>query len=268
MKILVCIKQVIDTDIARPEPAGKWLGEDMSTPFRMNIYDEYALEEALLIKDGIPGTEIHAITVGPCRAAQVVKRAISKGATEGIHICCDKLPLPPRETADRIAAYAIEHGFDLIFSGVMSEDAMQSQVGPMVAARLSLPCVVASNGVTVDASKGAVTVVSELEGMLTQTVTVRLPALITVQSSVARPRYPSLSGILTAKEKRIRTIETGGLAEIALHEEYGVLAYPPLTAKGIIIDGESAEKADRLLTILHERSLLKCIAPGPGDERP
>lgn len=100
MKILVCIKQVINSDSQLYlSPEANWLQEDNDTSFRMNSYDECALEEALLLKERIPGTEIHAISVGPERATQVIRRAFSKGVDYGVHIRSDKTPLSALEAA-------------------------------------------------------------------------------------------------------------------------------------------------------------------------
>ena len=260
MKILVCIKQVIDSDAPhRIATAGSWLKEDSGTPFRMNCYDEYALEEALILKDTIPGVEIHALTLGPDRAGQVISRALSKGADEGIHLRCNRLPLAAFETATAIAAYAQGHNFDLILAGVMSEDAMQCQVGPMLAALLDIPCAVAVIKTAVAPEERSVSVVSELEGMLAESVTIKLPAVLTIQSGENRPRYPSLSNILRAKQKIVRTIDVTELTAEP-RQEFGPLTYPPAATKGIILSGGLAEKAEQLLTILQERSLLNSSA--------
>ena len=257
MKILVCIKQVIDTD-SQPHlsPEAGWLQEDCGCSYRMNSYDEYALEEALLLKEKIPNTEIHVISVGPDRVTQTIKRALSKGADYGVHIRCDKAPLPAFETASCIAGYAREKTFDLILAGVMSEDAMQCQVGPLLAALLSVPCAVSVVAADLAAGDRFMTVHSELEGMLKEEIRVTLPAVITIQTGGNRPRYPSLSNILRAKEKVIVTVDAEELPVTNPRAEYLPLAYPAVSAKGVILTGTREEKAEQLLNILHERSLL------------
>ena len=256
MKILVCIKQVINTEgpIALA-PGERWLRESGDACYHMNSYDEYALEEALLLKDSIPGVEIHTLSVGPERVTRVVRQALSKGADQGIHLRCDKLPLSALETANYIAQYARNQAFDLVLAGVMSEDAMQCQVGPLLAALLSLPCAVSVTAIEL-ADGGRITVRSELEGMLTEKIVLPLPAVVTVQSGGNIPRYPSLSNIMRAKEKTIRTIDTGDMAAAAPHEEFLPLAYPAAAIKGTILTGTRDEKAEQLLDILHGRSLL------------
>ena len=257
MKILVCIKQVIDNDSTLyPSPQAEWLLEDSDSSYRMNSYDEYALEEALLLKERIPGTVIHVISVGPERVTQIIRRAFSKGADYGVHIHSDKTPLSALETASDIACYAGENAFDLILTGVMSEDAMQCQVGPLLAALLSLPCAVSVVAANLVAGDKCVTVHSELEGMMTEKIIVSLPAVLTIQTGGNKPRYPSLSNILRAKEKVIVSLDAEGISAVDPREEFLPLAYPAVSAKGVVLTGTREEKAEQLLNILHERSLL------------
>lgn len=267
MKILVCIKQVMDLDLRqKPEPEGVWLRETSDTLFRMNRYDEYALEQALALKDRNPDTVIHALTVGPDRAASVIGRALSMGADEGIHLRCARPLLSAMETAGAIAAYAGQLGFDLILTGVMSEDAMQCQVGPMLAKLLTIPCAVAVTSTTLPSEESLLPVVSELEGMRSEKITVTLPALLTIQSSENRPRYPSLSNILRAKGKNLQSLEIGDPELLTPRQEFTDLDYPPRATKGVVLEGERDEKAGQLLTILHERSLLRVISTvGQGE---
>lgn len=257
MKILVCIKQVIDTDgELHFAPGARWLREDGDASYRMNRYDEHALEEALLLKERIPGVVIYVLSVGPDRVTQVIRRALSKGADHGIHVRCDKAPLSAQETASCIAHYAGNEAFDLILAGVMSEDAMQCQTGPLLAALLSRPCAVSVVSASLGTGERFVTVDSELEGMLTERVAVSLPALLTIQSGGNTPRYPSLSNILKAREKTFLTLEAGDMPATHPREEFLALAYPVATTKGVVLTGSREEKAERLLGILHERALL------------
>lgn len=257
MKILVCIKQVIASDSQLSlSPEADWLQEESDTSYRINSYDEYALEEALILKESIPGTEIHAISVGPERVTHVIRQAFSKGADYGVHIRSDKTPLSALETASYIARYAEEKDFDLILAGVMSEDAMQCQVGPLIAALLSLPCAVSVVASSLTAGDQFITVHSELEGIMTEKIRVSLPAVLTIQTGGNRPRYPSLSNILRAKEKVIVTLDAEGMSADAPREEFLPLAYPAVSAKGVVLAGTREEKAEQLLNIFHEKSLL------------
>jgi electron transfer flavoprotein beta subunit len=257
MKILVCMKQVTDTD-ASPEfdPGSSWVKENPSTAFRMNRFDEYALEAALLLKDKDPATEVHVLSVGPGRVVQVLRNALSRGADIGIHVRCDEPWLSALETASHIASFAGNKGYDLLFTGVMSEDAMQGQVGPLVAALLVFPCAVSVVELEIAPDKTFLLVESELEGGLKEKVSLQLPALVTVQTGSQRPRYPSLSNILKAREKTIRTIASGALPQTEPREVHLPLSFPAPSTKGVVLTGTSEEKAGQLLTILTERGLL------------
>lgn len=255
MKILVCIKQVIDRDTRLEiEQSGLWPITGADSSFRISRFDELALEEALLLKDSNPAVEIHVLSVGPQRAAGAIGRALAKGADYGIHLLDDFPCLQAFETASRIAEYARGRGFDLILAGVMSEDAMQCQVGPMLATMLGLPCAVAV--VAMEAGDGKVLVESELEGGIRKKIAVPLPALLTIQSCGSQPRYPSLSNILKAREKTIHTLDMTGDGGGRNSVVFGPLTPPQMPVKGRILSGTSEEKAGLLLQILHERSLL------------
>lgn len=255
MKILVCMKQVMDTDAPlRWEPGDNRLSGDGRTEYRANRYDEYALEQALLIKDRMPETEINVLSLGPDRVTPMLARALSKGADEAIHLRSDPVPLSAFETAARIARYAVDEAFDLVLCGVMSEDAMQCQTGPLLAAILDLPCAVAVMSTEIGDNDKRVVVEAELEGGMRERIALPLPALLTIQTGETPPRYPSLTGILGAKSKRIRVVEEAAATEP--REEFLPLAFPPPSAKGMVLSGTPEEKAKRLLAILHERSLL------------
>jgi electron transfer flavoprotein beta subunit len=257
MKILVCMKQVIDTDASPELEAGSpWLRESSDTPFRVNRFDEYALEAALLLKDRDPNTAVHVLSVGPERVVQVVKGALSKGADVGIHVRCDMPWLSALETASYIASFARGQGYDLVFAGVMSEDAMQGQVGPLLAALLALSCAVSVVDLEIAPDETFLLVESELEGGLRERSSLMLPALVTVQTGSRRPRYPSLSNILKAREKTILTVASEGLPRSEPREVYLPLGFPAPSTKGVVLTGTSEEKAEQLLTILHERALL------------
>ncbi len=257
MKILVCIKQVVDMESPLNLKAGDLcLHESDALVYRMNRYDDYALEEALLLKERIAGVELHVVSIGPDRVTEVIKRALSKGADQGLHIRCVKAPLSALETATFIADYARDKAFTLILAGVMSEDSMQCQVGPLVAALLDLPCAVSVTALNYLAGERCITVASELEGLLSEKVVVALPAVLTIQTSEHTPRYPVLSKILRAKKMIIPTLDAGEMPAIRPREEFLPLAYPDVATKGQILHGTRDEKAEQLLNILHDRSLL------------
>jgi electron transfer flavoprotein alpha/beta subunit len=141
MKILVCVKQVRDPDgPIRIDGSGQAIAAAPDALFRMNRFDEFALEAALQIREEFPGTRIDALTAGPARAARTVRRALETGADEGIHLLLeDDACRTPFEIASLIGAFAHDRHYDLILTGVMAEDDMQAQVGPMLAEILGYP---------------------------------------------------------------------------------------------------------------------------------
>ncbi len=259
MKILVCIKQVCELDSPiRIEDHTGWIQTDVITGYKMNRLDEFAVEEAVLLKEAYPGANIDAITVGPDRSAEVIKRAIGMGADHGIHIVIQSEGhINPFTIASGIADYARDRHYNLIFTGVMSEDQMQAQVGPMIAACLSLPCATAVVRQQMAPDQQSIYVEREIEGGSRDTLQLQLPAVLTIQSGINTPRYPSLSNLLRANKQGLETIQAGNLARAALKERIVQVVYPEKLRSGIFLSGNQQEKAIRLLSLLRERALLR-----------
>lgn len=258
MRILVCVKQVPDTESPLSiDDTAIWIREDDRIAFRMNRYDEYALEEAVLIREALGQVTIDAISVGPARSAAVLKKSLEKGASNGIHIVRGTPGYcPPSVTAFLIVEYARANAYDLIFTGVMAEDDMHCQVGPLIAAGLGLPCAVSVVKESLNPGDRTVTVECEIEGGAVETVMLPMPCLLTIQSGINRPRYPSLSNVLRAKEQElVRILPEAYEAPLAAERALS-LSYPVRSARGTIIEGSTEEKAGTLLSLLHEKSLL------------
>ncbi|MDA3896876.1 MAG: electron transfer flavoprotein subunit beta/FixA family protein [Desulfobacteraceae bacterium] len=258
MKILVCIKAV-------PEPEhaicnGNVFPEvsvDDHTELRMNRFDEFAVEEAVLIKESFPGTIVNVITMGPENAVKTIKRAIGMGADKGIHILSDYHTACDAVAASScIAQVAQGKNHDLILCGIMSEDMMQFSVGPMLAQRLSLPWATSVIQTDIDPNHQKIRVERELEGGIKAIVEIDLPALLTIQSGINEPRYPSLSNLLRANKSRITTITADTLNQPELTCQTMGYSYPEKKRDGLIIEGTPQEKAETLLRILREKSLI------------
>ena len=258
MKILVCIKQVPDTDAdIEIDSVHGWILEDDRIAYRMNRYDEYALEEAILIREALGNVSVDVVSVGPERAIATLTKGIEKGADNGIHIVLpDDGYRPPTLIASLIADYAKKNNYDLILTGVMAEDDMQCQVGPLIAARLGLPCAVSVVKETMNEMTNGVSVDCELEGCIAETVILPLPCLLAIQSGINRPRYPSLSNVLRAREQKLEKIPAEYPPGQARSERLVSIAYPEETTKGTVLEGTPGEKAEKLLAILHEKALL------------
>jgi electron transfer flavoprotein beta subunit len=259
MKILVCIKQVVCSENSLElNPNGKWIQETDSTEFRMNRFDEYALEEALLIKEANPDVTIDVVSFGPDRVKHVVKKGLSKGADNGVHIFYEESGYcPPRKIAQQIADYAGKQSYDLILTGVMAEDDMLCQVGPMTAAFLSIPCAVSVVKEEIDMINRIITVQSEMESGKVEEVILSLPALLTIQTGINQPRYPSLSNIVRANSQELIVIKKTFREDPPDKETLLSIDYPAKSSKICILEGSAEEKAEQLLTIFHSKSLLK-----------
>ena len=258
MKILVCIKQVPDPEtIFKVEPAGGRVIPEGRLKSWMNRADESALEEALLIKESVSETVVDAITVGPGPAAQVLERAIGMGADTGVHIfVSDENISGPLKVASWISNYAIGKGYDLILAGVMGEDHMHGQVGPMLAELMNLPCATSVIAEKVDPAGVSVTVEREIEGGQRSVMEIILPAVLTFQTGGNEPRYPTLSNLMRAKNQRALVIPSEALPAVQGREKIVGADYPQKTRAGVFLEGTVKEKASRLLDILEKEALL------------
>jgi len=258
MKILVCVKQVPEAEIPiHIDDATGWIQKDAITEFKMNRLDEYAVEEALLIKESIAGTRIDVITAGPARCDEVVRRAIGMGADSGVHVQTTSDDYQsPYGIGAVIADFARGKNYALILTGAMSEDTMQGQVGPMLAARLGFSWATSVIFEKIASDKKAIYVEREIEGGHRDTLELKLPAVITIQSGINTPRWPSLSNLLRANSQELKKISISDPANLQQMEHLAELAYPQKSRAGLVLSGSLQEKTARLLTIFREKSLL------------
>jgi electron transfer flavoprotein beta subunit len=203
LKIAVCIKQVPTRDWQpRLNDAGTWIRDDAS--YEMNEPDAYALEEALRIREK-QGGEVVVCSAGPARVAQVLREALARGADRAVHVAADALAaVDASVTAASLAAAMADERFDLILTGLQSDDQGFAQTGVVLAERLGLP-----HGtiiMEVQPGDGTLRVKRELEGGWFQWVSMPLPAVLTIQSGINQLRYATLKGIMAAKKKEIRVV--------------------------------------------------------------
>lgn len=258
MRILVCVKQVPETDaVIEIDDDSRWVQAAGSGELKMNRYDESAVEEAIRIKETLPDTTVDILSVGPPRSETVIKRAIGMGADNGIHIVVEKKGcLDPFLTAFWIADSARKKNYDLILAGVMSEDAMQGMVGPLIAENLSLPCATAVIFTRLSPENSQVYVEREIEGGFREKLELHLPAVLTIQTSINTPRYPSLSNLLRANKMGLKTIDAAKLEQLAGRQVVVRVAYPRKLRNGVFLKGSQKEKAAQLLQILYEKSFV------------
>ncbi len=257
LKILVLVKQTPDAeaDVRIADDGGALLVREKD--WRMNRFDEFAVEEALRIREAFPGSSVDAVSVGPPRVVAVLRRALAMGVDEAFHVPYEGYQdVFPGVTASLIAVFARNNSYDLILAGVMSEDAMHAQTGPMVAEMLGIPCATAVVAEKISGEGGLITVERELEGGLREGLELPLPALIAVQSGINRPRYPALSHVLRSRSQPVTTVYADALPEPARYEQLAGLAIPAPSGKGVFLAGTAAEKAERLAGIFAERAFV------------
>lgn len=258
MKILVCVKQVMESESpVRIDDSGKWIAQSASIRFEMNPFDAYAVEEALLIKETIPGSIIHIITVGPDHSRDTLQRALGMGADEAIHILDNRMDYrPPSLTASWIADYAEDKGYDLILTGIMSADEMNGQTGPMIGQLLSIPCCTATLRTRIYPGQTHISVEREIEGGTRDMFDIGLPCVLTLQTGINSPRYPSLSMVLRARKKEIAVIPAGSFEKKDPGVMLKALHYPEKKNKGVFLNGTIENKVDQLIDILAKKALL------------
>jgi electron transfer flavoprotein beta subunit len=258
MKIMVCVKQVPESDAPiRIDADAAWIQTADLSGFKMNRLDEFAVEEAVLIKKAASHTTIDVVTVGPARSAEVIRRSIGMGADSGVHIMTDSEKYRgSSETAAVIAEYARSRRYDLILTGAMSEDNMQGHVGPMIAGRLGLPWATFVILEKIAADEKTVYVEREIEGGSRAALELPLPAVLTIQSGINTPRYPSLSNLLRANRTVLEIIQAANLVQDPSAEVVVQVAYPQKTRSGTVLNGTAEEKAGQLVRILREKALL------------
>jgi electron transfer flavoprotein beta subunit len=256
MKLLVCIKQVMESGSEIKINAGHWMKYSDATRFEINRYDEYAIEEAILIKEKFGDAHIDVITVGPSRAGDTLRRALGMGADEAIHILDETEGYrPPVTTASWIAAVAKNRNYDLILTGIMSDDEMNGQTGPMIAQILNWPCAGTTIKEEISPDERTIAIEREIEGGAKDMFQMDLPCVLTIQTGINSPRYPSLSKVMRAKKKTFDLILADTLKKPGHQPKLHAIRFPQTTPQGIVLEGSPQEKASELLDILASKSL-------------
>lgn len=256
MKIFVCIKQVPDTetkiklkaDAGSIDPAGiKWV---------MNPYDEFAVEEALKLKEGGKASNVTVVTLGPKgRAVEALRTALAMGADDAIVIDSPE-DLDPSATAKALAgAIKAEGGeFKLILTGKLAIDDNASSVSQMIAETLGVPHATVIS--KLEASDSQVTVEREVEGGTREVIQLTFPAVIAANKGLNMPRYASLPGIMKAKKKPIKelNLEAVGTSAADVRVRYKSFQLPPEKPAVKMLAGDSASQAQQLAKLLREEA--------------
>ncbi len=249
MKIAVCIKQVPSRDWQpRVDESKTWV-RDGEAAFEMNEPDAYALEEGLRLKER-HGGEVVVCSAGPARVSQVIREALARGADRAIHVEADGLASADGSAVSGVLADAMrDEAFDLVLTGLQSDDQGLAQVGVALAERLGVAHATIIMDVKVE--DGALRVKRELEGGWFQWVAMPLPAVLTIQSGINQLRYATLKGIMAAKKKEIRKVAASNHPS---RQRIVNLYAPKRTKQAQIIGGSAAEAAKELVKRLRDEA--------------
>ena len=250
MKIAVCIKQVPTREWQpRLNETKTWIREGDAS-FEMNEPDAYALEESLRLKEK-HGGEVVVCSAGPARVSQVIREALARGADRAIHIEDERLGSADAFVlAEALAGAMKDEAFDLVLTGLQSDDQGFAQTGVVLAERLGLSH--ATIVMEVEVRAAGLRVKRELEGGWFQWVTMPMPAVLTIQSGINQLRYATLKGIMGAKKKEIR--KAAAPSTSAARQKIVSLYVPEKTKQTQLISGSPADAARELVRRLREEA--------------
>jgi len=259
MDVVVCVKRVPDAsgmDALVIDASRKDI-ERRTLVAKINDWDEYALEAAAQLKEKA-GVSLTAVTVGPDEWDDVLRRALAMGADRAIRVDEDMLAADCHAVSTVLAALVRTLPHDLVLFGAQSEDFGSGQLGVMVAEMLGIPH--AALVVSLEVGEGSVRVDRELEAGALESYAIELPALLTIQTGVNRPRYISVGGIRRAMKKDLQIMsvsELGLTAEmLAPQAVLERLETPPRGKEAELISGPPEETAERLVGILRNAGIL------------
>ncbi len=250
MKIAVCIKQVPTREWQPRLNDDKTWVREQDVSYEMNEPDAYALEEGLRLREK-HGGEVVVCSAGPARVQQVIREALARGADRALHVEDAALGAADAVTgAAALAPAMAEQKFDIILTGLQSDDQGHAQFGPVLAEKLGVPH--STIIMEVQVQEGGLRVKRELEGGWFQYVSLPLPALLTIQSGINQLRYATLKGIMAAKKKEIAKVAAP--AGASPRQRVVALSAPQKTKQTVMIGGSPAEAAKELVRRLREEA--------------
>lgn len=262
MDIIVCVKHVPETAEAeiKIDSAGNSI-EKSGLVFDINEWDDYALEEAVQVKERIGGT-VTAITVGSEDADSTLRKCLARGADKAVRLTDPKFEGSDGYAIAKILRKTIKDlPFNMIFTGAQAGDDGYAIVGPTLAELLGIPHATMVKKIELNGDIAKVN--RELEGGLEEIIEIKLPAVLTIQTGINEPRYVSIMGIRKAMQKEIKVFS---LAEVGLSEnEVGEagswtkienMYVPPVEKQAEFLKGSPEEVAARIAKILKARGLV------------
>ena len=260
MDIVVCLKRIPDTseteEVIEIDDSGKGIDQS-NLIFKMNEWDEYALEEAIGLKEKMGGS-VTAITVGLEECDDILWRALAMGADNAIRIDADTSAIDSYDLAKILSAAIGRLSYDLALFGMQSQDTGRGQLGVMAAKLLGNPYAIGVTTLKIQDSLAKVS--EELEGGLLALYSLKLPALLTIQTGINQPRYVSVSKIRKAKkqELKVSNLDELGFSQEALTMKVKLeKLYVPTAGKDTkMISGTVEEKTSALVNLLEEIGIL------------
>ncbi|CAN5793793.1 electron transfer flavoprotein subunit beta/FixA family protein [soil metagenome] len=243
MKIAVCLKRVPEMELRFSIAADRKTLEQSGLKYEISDFDGYALEVGLQLVERAGAGEVVAISLGPDGVQETLRKALAMGATRAVQLKADEVPFDGFAVATALAAELKDGGYDLILFGRMATDTAAGTVGPMTAQLLDLPCVTAISHL--ETAEGRGTARRDLEGA-TETVQFPLPAVLTIDEGIARPRLATLKGIMAAKKKQLDA-RPAQLGRVSLTVE--AMELPAERAGGRIV-GEGPDAIPELVRLL------------------
>ncbi|KKK37208.1 electron transfer flavoprotein subunit beta [Mesobacillus campisalis] len=254
MNIFVLLKRTFDTE-EKITIANGAINED-GAEFIINPYDEYAVEEAIQLRES-HGGEVTVVSVGGEDGEKQLRTALAMGADKAVLINTeDDIEYGDQHTTSKILAeYLKDKEADIILAGNVAIDCGSGQVGPRVADLLDIPYVTTITKLEIEGDK--VSVVRDVEGD-SEVIETSLPLLITAQQGLNEPRYPSLPGIMKAKKKPLEELELDDLDldedEVEAKTKVIEIFLPPTKEAGRVLEGEISEKVKELVSLLHKEA--------------
>jgi len=254
MNIYVCIKQVPDTETKiKLNADSSWI-DTAGIKWIMSPYDEFAVEEALRLREKNPGSTVTVVSSGPVRVVETLRTALAMGADNAIHVEAPENADNFRTAKALAEALKKEAKVDIVFTGKEAIDDGAAQVSQLVAEFFGIPYVT----VVLNAEYGADSIKCkrEVEGGAFEIVTTSLPALVAAQKGMNEPRYASLPNIMKAKKKEVKALKESdlGVSDADQKVRYKNLQLPPPKQAGKKISGDPATQAKELARLLHEEA--------------
>jgi len=261
MRIVVLVKQVPDTEAKIEIKPGTTGIVTETITYVVNPYDEYAVEEALRIKEKLGEGEVIVVGMGPDKATEALRTCLAMGADKAVHLKDDAFEGSDSYATALALSKALEGlSYDLVLCGKQAVDDDNAAVGIELAELLGIPHVAVVTKIEISDDRTGAVCHREVEGA-SEVVETPLPAVITAQKGLNEPRYASLKGIMTAKRKPIDVKDASSLGLSA--EQVGVqgskakvtsMSPPPARPEGKIVPGEPADAASEVIKLLREEA--------------